>query len=366
MSVKFLDLKKINNRFHADIISALDRTISSGWYINGDELKKFEINFAKYCGARYCVGVANGLDALVLTLRAWKNIGLISDGDEVIVPSNTFIATVLAISQNGLVPVFAEPEYGTFNIDVSHVTKLINNKTKVIMPVHLYGRLANMPAIIEMANENNILVLEDSAQAHGAQMNGCVAGNWGNASAFSFYPGKNLGALGDGGAITTNDEQLYLNLLALRNYGSKEKYHHIYKGFNSRLDEMQAAVLSLKLKKLDDDNKARARVANLYLSGIDNEKITLPASCIEGQSVWHLFVIMCNQRDALQTYLATKEIETLVHYPIAPHRQEAYAEYKHLSYPVAEDMQSHILSLPISPVMTDDEIHSVIDACNSF
>lgn len=364
--VNFLDLKLLNKEMEAELKAASARVIDSGWYIGGKELSYFEADFAKYCGVKECIGVANGLDALILTLRAWKEMGKLKDGDEVIVPANTYIASVLAITENKLVPVLVEPDPKTFNLDPFLTKKAITSKTKVILPVHLYGQLADMPEIMKIAKENNLLVLEDSAQSHGAMIDGKKAGNWGDASGFSFYPGKNLGALGDAGAITTNDTQLAETLRALRNYGSHEKYKNLFKGVNSRLDEIQAAFLSVKLKYLDAHTEMRRKIIGQYLEGIKNPKVQLPYVVHPDQHVWHLFVVRCFERAKLVEHLKKNDIQTLVHYPIPPHKQDAYKEFKHLSLPVTEMIHAEVVSLPLSPVMSQEDILKVIDGVNSF
>src|SRR5690554_2500505 len=371
--IPFLDLKAINAQYRDELIEACTRVIDSGWYIAGNELAQFEQAFASYCGTKHAIGVANGLDALILTLRAWKELGKLKDGDEVIVPSNTYIASILAISANDLVPVLVEPDVATYNLCPKQTEAAITAKTRAILPVHLYGQLADMPAIMAIAQRHNLLVLEDSAQAHGAELNGKKAGNWGDASGFSFYPGKNLGALGDAGAVTTNDDELAETLFALRNYGSHEKYKNLFQGVNSRLDEMQAAMLSVKLNYLDHDTQSRRDIAAWYLNKIDNPFIELPKvekliGVVENSfsHVWHVFAIRCEQREALQKHLADQGIQTLIHYPIPPHKQQAYKEWSEESYPVSELVHEQIMSLPISPVMTDEQVTAVINACNSF
>ncbi|WP_180035078.1 MULTISPECIES: DegT/DnrJ/EryC1/StrS aminotransferase family protein [unclassified Acinetobacter] len=368
--IPFLDLKSINQQYRAELVEACNRVIDSGWYIGGKELESFEKNFAEYCGTQFAIGVANGLDALILTLRAWKELGKLKDGDEVIVPSNTYIASILAITANNLTPVLVEPNISTYNIDLIKIKEAITAKTKVILPVHLYGQLAAMPEIMQIAKQHNLLVLEDSAQSHGAQIQGKKAGNWGDASGFSFYPGKNLGALGDAGAVTTNDAELATMLKALRNYGSHEKYKNLVPGVNSRLDEIQAAMLDVKLKYLDQETQHRRHIASLYLNGIKNPLIQLPWNGINAESyeqhVWHLFVIRTNQREALQKHLNKQGIQTLIHYPIPPHKQQAYKEWNDQSYPLAEVMHQEVLSLPISPVMQTEQVKLVVAAINSF
>lgn len=374
--IPFLDLKAINAQYRDELIAACTRVIDSGWYIAGSELAQFEQEFASYCGTKHAIGVANGLDALILTLRAWKELGKLKNGDEVIVPSNTYIASILAISANDLVPVLVEPDLATYNLCPVKTAAAITPKTRAILPVHLYGQLADMPAIVDIAQRHNLLVLEDSAQAHGASINGKKAGNWGDASGFSFYPGKNLGALGDAGAVTTNDDELAATLRALRNYGSHEKYKNLFQGVNSRLDEIQAAMLSVKLKHLDTEIAHRRKVAAGYLEGITNPLVTLPVSNSKAntqnsalaceESVWHVFVIRCEQREALQKHLLEQGIQTLIHYPIPPHQQQAYKEWNMDSYPVSELIHQQVMSLPMGPTITDEQVAAVIKACNSF
>ncbi|MEG0605597.1 MAG: DegT/DnrJ/EryC1/StrS family aminotransferase, partial [Acinetobacter sp.] len=354
--IPFLDLKNVNQQYREELITACTRVIDSGWYIGGNELEQFEQNFANYCGVKFAIGVANGLDALILTLRAWKELGKLQDGDEVIVPSNTYIASILAITANNLTPVLVEPDLATYNIDPLKIEEAITAKTKVILPVHLYGQLADMPTIMQIANKYKLLVLEDSAQSHGAEINGTKAGNWGDASGFSFYPGKNLGALGDAGAITTNDAELAQTLKALRNYGSHEKYKNLFVGVNSRLDEIQAAMLDVKLKHLDAEVNHRRTIAKMYLEGIKNPELSLPLSEVDAsqydQHVWHLFVIRSKKREALQQYLAENGVQTLIHYPIPPHKQQAYKEWNDLSYPISEKIHDEVMSLPIGPTLS--------------
>ncbi|MBL4829080.1 MAG: DegT/DnrJ/EryC1/StrS family aminotransferase, partial [Aliivibrio sp.] len=321
--IPFLDLKAINQQYQVELKDACARVIDSGWYIMGNELKAFEQEFAGYCGSKHCIGVANGLDALTLTLRAWKELGKLQDGDEVIVPSNTYIASILSISENNLTPVLVEPDEATFNLTAEGIKASITDKTKVILPVHLYGQISPMKEIMALAKEHDLLVLEDCAQSHGAMIDGKKAGSWGDAGAFSFYPGKNLGALGDAGAVTTDDGELSDVISALRNYGSHEKYKNKYKGVNSRLDEIQAAMLRVKLKHLDRETKARQDVANLYLDAIDNPLIELPHAVNHEGHVWHLFVVKTKNRKMLQQHLNDNDIQTLIHYPTPPHKQEA-------------------------------------------
>ncbi len=366
MKIPFLDLKNINFRYNSELIEAASNVINSGWYIGGNNLDKFEAEFSAYCGVKYCIGVANGLDALILTLRAWKDLGKLTNGDEVLVPANTYIASILAITGNSLKPVFVEPDDKTLNLNIKKLESLITPRTKVILPVHLYGRLVDMPTVLEIAKRHNLLVLEDSAQAHGARLHNQRAGSWGDASGFSFYPGKNLGALGDAGAVTTNDPELFKALKALQNYGSLERYKNIVLGVNSRLDEIQAAMLSVKLRYLDGDNERRQSIARAYLERIKNKLILLPEMPLEGQHVWHLFVVRTQYRDQLQRFLAQMDIETLIHYPIPPHQQIAYKQYANLSLPFTERLHSEVLSLPIGPTLSDEEVNTVINACNAF
>ena len=363
--IPFLDLKAINAQYRDELVDACTRVIDSGWYINGNELEQFEQDFTSYCGTKHAIGVANGLDALTLTFRAWKELGKLQDGDEVIVPSNTYIASILAITENKLTPVLVEPDETTFNLCPKKTEQAITDKTRVILPVHLYGQLADMPAIMQIAKQYNLLVLEDSAQAHGASINGKRAGNWGHASGFSFYPGKNLGALGDAGAITTNDDELANTLRALRNYGSHEKYKNLFQGVNSRLDEIQAAMLRVKLRHLDEEIIHRRKIAAAYIEGIDNPAMILPSQQ-DKNHVWHVFVIRCEQRDALQNYLADNGVQTLIHYPITPHKQQAYKEWNELSYPISEKIHKEVLSLPISPVLNSESVDKIVELCNKF
>ncbi|EAV7066395.1 DegT/DnrJ/EryC1/StrS family aminotransferase [Salmonella enterica subsp. arizonae serovar 63:z36:-] len=364
--VDFLDLKKINNKYEKELKEACARVIDSGWYIMGQELVSFEKEYESWCGVKHAIGVANGLDALTLVLRAWKELGRLKNNDEVIVPANTYIASILAVTLNNLTPVFVEPELETFNIDVTRIERAITDKTKAILPVHLYGQICSMEKIRDLAVKYNLLVLEDCAQAHGASIDKIKAGRWGDAGAFSFYPGKNLGAIGDAGLITTNDDVLAETLRALRNYGSHRKYENIYQGFNSRLDEIQAAMLMVKLKYLDSDNNIRKAIAHKYNSEIKNPLISLPFCPNDESHVWHLYVIKCEHREALQSYLAINNIQTLIHYPIPPHKQKAMNFYRSLSLPITEEIHKCVLSLPISPVMELSEVKKVIDCVNNF
>lgn len=364
--INFLDLKSINNQYHNELKDACARVIDSGWYIMGNELSNFEAEFKTYCGVQHAVGVANGLDALILVLRAWKELGKLKAGDEVIVQANTYIASILAITENDLVPVLVEPSPHTYNLTPELINAAITPKTKAILPVHLYGYISPMREIMAIAKEHNLLVLEDCAQAHGAEINGMRAGNWGDAAGFSFYPGKNLGALGDAGAITTNDDELAQTLKALRNYGSHRKYENMYQGVNSRLDEIQAAMLRVKLPYLKAETARRQQISRAYRAGITNPLIILPRVADERAHVWHLFVVRSKQRDVLQRYLAEQGIQTLIHYPIAPHKQYAYSYWNDLILPVTEEIHQQVLSLPLDPTMSDYDVKYVIDAVNRF
>ncbi|EGR0413222.1 DegT/DnrJ/EryC1/StrS family aminotransferase [Vibrio cholerae] len=369
--ISFLDLKEINAQYRDELVQACTRVIDTGWYIQGEEVKAFEQEFADYCGTKHCIGVANGLDALILILRAWKEMGKLKEGDEVIVPANTYIASILAITENRLTPVLVEPNPATYNISPENVRAAITDKTKAIVAVHLYGQLAEMPEIMRIADEYGLLVLEDSAQAHGAAINGKKAGNWGHASGFSFYPGKNLGALGDAGAVTTNDDELAQTIRALGNYGSHRKYENLYQGVNSRLDEIQAAMLRVKLKQLNVETERRKEIALAYAKGIKNLALLQPISADSTllsleMHVFHLYVISAVEREAFQAHLAKAGVQTLIHYPIPPHHQQAYKQWGDQSYPLTEAIHQQVISLPISPVMTEEEVSTVIAACNNF
>jgi dTDP-4-amino-4,6-dideoxygalactose transaminase len=366
MDVPFLSLRDVNARYVDELKAAAARVIDSGWYVMGNELAAFEQEFADYCGVAHAVGVGNGLDALSLILRGYKEMGLLSDGDEVIVPGNTFIATFLAITANRLVPVPVEPDAGTFNIDPAQVTAVLSRRTRAIMPVHLYGQLAAMDALAEIAAQHRLLLIEDAAQAHGAVDGTRRAGAFGDAAGFSFFPAKNLGALGDGGAVVTNDAELAMRVTALRNYGSEVKYHHLYQGCNSRLDEMQAAMLRVKLAHLDDDVARRREVARRYRDGIRHPWILLPQAPSEERHAWHLFVVRCDRRDALRDHLEAFGVQSQVHYPVPAHRQPAYASLRDTRLPLTEQLHRQVLSLPMSPVLDDKAITRVIDACNAF
>ncbi|GEA61978.1 DegT/DnrJ/EryC1/StrS family aminotransferase [Vibrio comitans] len=364
--IPFLDLKAINQQYEKELKDACARVIDSGWYIMGNELSAFEQEFAQYCGTKHSIGVANGLDALTLTLRAWKEMGKIKDGDEVIVQANTYIASVLAITENNLTPVLVEPDVDTYNLSPEGIKAAITPKTKVILPVHLYGQISPMVEIMQIAKEHNLLVLEDCAQSHGAMIDGKKSGAWGDAAAFSFYPGKNLGALGDAGAITTNDSELANVILALRNYGSSERYKNVYCGVNSRLDEIQAAMLSVKLKYLDAEISHRRKISEIYKNGITNRNINVPKTVKECEHVWHLFVVQCNRRDDLARYLEDNGVHTLIHYPTPIHKQVAYSGLFDVNLPITEHLSETIISLPISPVMSFDSALRVVNLVNDF
>lgn len=358
--IKFLDLQKLNQPFETQFLSKTKEFLDKGWYILGNEVKQFEKSFAEYSNAKHCIGVGNGLDALVLILKANIQLGNLKKGDEVIVPANTYIASVLAVLQADLVPVFVEPNIETYNINPDLISEAITSKTKAILLVHLYGQLAEMEKIMAVSEKHNLLLIEDAAQGHGLPF----VGN--HARAFSFYPGKNLGALGDGGAITTNDDKLAKVLFSLRNYGSNKKYHNDYIGVNSRLDELQAAFLSIKLPYLNAENEARQKVAKRYLTEIKNSKIVLPSCENFEKHVFHLFVIRTENRDDLQEYLLKNGIETIIHYPIPPHKQKALPDFNQLSLPITEKIHHEVLSLPISSALTNEEISNIITTLNCY
>jgi len=362
--IPFLDLKAINKQYHDELVEAATRVIDSGWYIQGQEVEAFEREFADYCGTQHCIGVANGLDALTLTLRAWKEQGRLKEGDEVIVPANTYIASILAITENRLKPILVEPDEATFNLCPKKTAAAITTETKAILAVHLYGQIAPMKEIMALAKAHNLLVLEDAAQAHGASIDSKKAGSWGDAAGFSFYPGKNLGALGDGGAVTTDDEDLAKKIRALGNYGSHKKYENLYQGVNSRLDEIQAAMLRVKLKHLDHEIDQRRSVAKCYLTNIANNEIHLPTVSDHENHVWHLFVVRSNDREKLQQQLIENEVQTLIHYPIPPHKQNAYSGWASQAFLLTEVIHDTVLSLPIAPTLSQEQCLRVVEACN--
>jgi dTDP-4-amino-4,6-dideoxygalactose transaminase len=365
--IKFLDLQKVNMLHQEAIESRILNVFRSGWYLLGNEVKTFENNLAQYIGSKHAIGVANGLDALRLIFRAYIELGIMKKGDEVIVPANTYIASILALSDNDLVPVLVEPNPKTFNIDIDKIEAAITAKTKAVLIVHLQGRVVFSNQLKTIAEKYQLKIIEDNAQAIGASYQGIKTGNLGDAAGYSFYPGKNLGALGDGGAVTTNDETLAATIRAIANYGSNQKYVNIYKGLNSRLDELQAAVLDVKLPFIDSENEIRRKIALRYQAEIKNPKIQLPEIPLDGnEHVWHVYVIRTHDRDGLQIYLNDQDIQTIIHYPIPPHQQKAYTELSHLSFPISEQMHNEVLSLPISPVMTDEEVDKVITALNKY
>nr|QGT50690.1 aminotransferase [uncultured Elusimicrobia bacterium] len=360
--IKFLDLHKVNERFRTEINARFKQVLDDGWYILGRQNEAFEKHFADYLGVKHALGVANGMDALNLIIKAYG----FGPGDEIIVPANTYIATILAVSENGATPVLVEPDPVTCNINPALIEAAVTPRTKAVMVVHLYGQAVQMEKIWELAKKYNLKIIEDAAQAHGAEYQGRKTGNLGDAAGFSFYPGKNLGCLGDGGAVTTNDDALADRLRALRNYGSRQKYVHLYKGINSRLDELQAAVLDVKLPHLDADNARRREIARYYRENIKNTLITLPQTYDEKAHVWHIFAVRTPDRAALQKYLAENGIETNIHYPTPPHKQGAYSEWTNESYPVSEQLHREVISLPISPVMTDEEVQYVTEKLNEY
>lgn len=366
MKVPFLSLKDITEKYKDEIHEAALRTIDSGWYLQGKENETFEADYSKYIGTKYTIGCANGLDALIWIFRAYIELGVMKEGDEVIVPANTYIATILAITENNLVPVLVEPNPDTLQIDDSKIEVKITDKTKAIAIVHLYGQCAYTDKIGELCKKYNLKLIEDNAQAHGCVYKGIKTGAIGDAAGHSFYPGKNLGALGDAGAVTTNDPELAQAVRSLANYGSQKKYVFQYCGRNSRLDEIQAAILDVKLKHLDEDVKLRKEVAKKYLSGITNPKIKLPKIFDWAQHVFHIFTILTEDREGLQNYLTEKEIGTNIHYPIPPHKQECYKEWNNMAFPVTEKIHQQELSLPMSPCLTDEQIQYVIDALNEW
>jgi dTDP-4-amino-4,6-dideoxygalactose transaminase len=364
--IPFLDLKQINDKYSNDIVDAVKRVIDSGWYIQGVENKEFEKNYAQYIGTKYAIGVANGLDALRLIFRAYIEMGIMSANDEIIVPANTFIASLIAITDNGLIPVLVDADEETLQIDDSKIEAAISSKTKAIMIVHLYGQCSFTKKIGEICKKANLKLIEDNAQAHGCKFNGRITGSIGDAAAHSFYPGKNLGALGDAGAITTSDYELATTIRTLANYGSRIKYVSEYTGYNSRLDEIQAAILDVKLKYLDIELEKRKKVADLYLKTITNPHIKLPIVNDRDSHVFHLFPILTEKRDDLQSYLKENGIQTIIHYPIPPHKQECYKEMNHLSFPITEEIHNNELSLPIGPEIVLEEVVFISDTINKW
>ena len=371
--IKFLDLQKINAQYANELKQVASEVIDSGWFLMGAKVNSFETKLANYIGTKNAIGVANGLDALRLILKAYIDMGVMNEEDEVIVPANTYIASVLAITDNRLKPILVEPKESSFNIDIDLIESHITPKTKAIMIVHLYGQVCWNEKLGALAKKYNLKIIEDNAQAIGAEWNGIKTGNLGDAAGFSFYPGKNLGALGDAGAVTTNDDALAKHIRALGNYGSQKKYVNEFQGLNSRLDEIQAAFLEIKLKYIDSENQYRRQLANLYLNGIKNSKIALPFPenkafdyAKNTEHVWHLFVIRCKEREKLQEYLSANNVQTLIHYPIPPNKQLAYKEMNHLEYPITNAIHDEVLSLPISSVTTEEEVKRVIAIINQF
>lgn len=358
--ISFLDLQKINQRYEKAFQEKLKSVLEKGWYVLGDEVRKFEEDFAHYSGSKYAVGVGNGLDAITLTFLGYIEMGILRKGDEILVPANTYIASILGIIHAGLIPILVEPKIDTYTIDADLIESKITSKTKGILVVHLYGQLAAMRRINEIAKQHNLIVVEDAAQGHGLPFEGD------HTRTFSFYPGKNLGALGDGGAVVSNDSQLVEVISKLRNYGSEKKYFNETIGFNSRLDELQAAFLNCKLTDLDQDNDKRRKIAARYIREINNDKIILPIWDFSTSHVFHLFVIRTQNRDQLQKYLSENGIQTLIHYPVAPHQQKALKEWNHLSFPITEQIHNEVLSLPMSPVLNHEEISEVVRILNEF
>lgn len=365
--IKFLDLQKVTQLHATEISEAVQRVVNSGWYLQGAEVKRFEEDYARYIGAPHCVGVANGLDALIWIYRAYIELGVMQPGDEVIVPANTYIASILALTENGLVPVLVEPRLDTLELDDRLVESRITSRTRSILLVHLYGRCAYTDEIGRLCKKYNLKLVEDNAQAHGCCFaDGRRTGSLGDAAGHSFYPGKNLGALGDGGAVTCHDKVVADTIRALANYGSQRKYVFKYTGRNSRLDEIQAAVLDVKLKYLDEDNEHRKTIAKIYNEGIKNPRIILPTHLDDKQNVYHVYPVLCKQRDGLQTYLERHGVQTIIHYPIPPHKQACYKQWNLLSLPITEQIHQQELSLPMSPVLTQEEAQEVVRIINAY
>lgn len=362
--IKYLDLKRVNDTYDEEIRRSIDEVLRSGWYLKGEATHRFEQHYADFIGTQYCIGCGNGLDALTLILRAYKEMGKLHDGDEIIVPANTYIASILAITENGLTPVLIEPSLQTLHIDDALIENAVTSRTRAVMIVHLYGRCAFTHRIGEICEKHQLLLIEDNAQAHGCTFEGRRTGSLGNAAGHSFYPGKNLGALGDAGAVTTDDEELALLVASLGNYGSSRKYVFEYVGRNSRLDELQAAVLDVKLRHLDEDNNRRKAIAEQYINKVENPRIKMPQSVRD--SVFHIFPVLCEHRDELQQYLKTHGVETQIHYPIPPHRQRCYQQWHHLSLPVTEMIHEQELSLPCNQVMTGEEVEYIIGLLQQF
>lgn len=366
--ISFLDLKKINDPYHQKIKKSFSKVLDSGYYVLGDCVSEFEYQFSKYCGAKFAIGTANGLDALSLVFRAYKELGVLKDGDEVLVPSNTYIASILSITENNLIPVFVEPNIKFYNIDENLIEDKINSKTRALMLVHLYGQVSITEKIKNIAKKYDLKIIEDAAQAHGAEYNSLKTGNLGDAAGFSFYPTKNLGCIGDGGAVTTNDENLANVIKSLRNYGSQIKYKNNYKGINSRLDEVQAAILIEKLKHLDEENQKRVDIANYYLQNIENEKIEKPKNyhSFKLNNVYHLFVLRTKKRDHLKEFLLKNKIGSDIHYPIPPHKQIAFSEISEFSLPISEQIHRTVLSIPSNIHLQKDEINRIVEVLNKY
>ena len=366
--IKFLDIQAINSGFQPELSGVISNVVQSGWYLLGNEVRKYEAGYAKYLSSKHCVGVANGLDALRLILRGYIELGIMQEGDEIIVPANTYIASILAITDNRLVPILVEPSIVAYNIDPNKIEERITSRTKAIMIVHLYGQNAMCPEIQVLVDKYNLRLIEDNAQAAGCHYGHQRTGSIGHAAGHSFYPGKNLGALGDGGAVTTNDDDLAAIIRALANYGSEKKYVNKFQGLNSRLDEIQAAILNVKLPRLDEDNMRRSKIAKYYLKNIDNPNIILPQTRNEADlnHVWHLFVVRSSNRKGLQKFLFENGIQTLIHYPIPPHKQQAYKEWNHLSFPITEKIHETVLSLPIGPHLSDLDMEHIVEVVNKY
>lgn len=364
--IKFLDLQKLTQKYSAEIKAAADRVIDSGWFLQGRENEEFEAQYANYIGSKHCIGCANGLDALIWIFRAYVELGVMKAGDEVIVPANTYIATILAITENGLKPVLVEPTLDNLQIDENKIEEALTEKTKAICIVHLYGRCACTKKIIDICKSKNLKLIEDNAQAHGCTFEGVKTGNLGDAAGHSFYPGKNIGALGDAGAVTTSDGEFAKTIRALANYGSSKKYVFKYCGRNSRLDEIQAAFLKVKLAHIEEDNNHRQEIAKFYYENIKNPLVRLPKKLSDANNVYHIFPVLCEKRDALQAHLSQNQIQTLIHYPIAPHKQECYKDWNSISLPITEKIHAQELSLPISPVLGLEEVKEVVRAINEF
>ena len=363
--INYLSLQKVTALHESEITTAVNQVLHSGWYLQGEHIALFEKKYAQYTGTKYCVTCGNGLDALCLILRAYIELGLLKEGDEVIVPANTYIATILSITENHLIPILVEPDINTLEIDEQLIEQAITPRTRAIMLVHLYGRCAYTPFIGDICKRHNLLLLEDNAQAHGCHFGNKRTGSLGHAAAHSFYPGKNLGTLGDAGAVTTDDEQLAQTIRSLANYGSTRKYEFTFKGKNSRMDEIHAAVLNVKLPYLDKENQRRKQIAKAYLEGINNPQIRLIKDN-DRDNVYHIFPILCPSRNRLQQYLKDNGIETMIHYPIPPHQQEAYKEWNEQHYPITEFIHQQELSLPCNPTMTDEEVYQIIDSINMY